>query len=228
LGQQNNNTALHPFHISDCTPVILSTGIRVQTLREFREGIINVHPDSIYHHFWGRLLQPRFDEPEYSNDFAAWAKHGLHEKALAEKLSVIDPTEHPDIDGLRSEVLEIVEERLDESEFIPWSRADQQFYFLKSELIILDTGIKATTPDELGKALKNIPFGSFYYHFIDARRRTEDKLDDFSDWLSKRGDDFVELKKQLLALDPFFSSLKTIRGKIVDIFEEFRTGGSDE
>lgn len=228
MGQQNNHSASSPFQIRDCTLVILSTGIRVQTLREFREGLINVHPDSIYHHFWGRLLQPRFDEPEYSNDFAAWARHGLHEKALAERLSVIDPTEHDDIEGVRTEVLERVEERLDESELIPWSRADQQFYFLKSKLIILDTGVKVQTPGELGKALKNIPSGSIYYHFIEARRRTDQKTDDFSEWLSYRGDEFKELRKQLCALDPFFSSLKTVRGKIVGIFEEYARGGKNE
>ncbi|MBW1712456.1 MAG: hypothetical protein JRJ59_04855, partial [Deltaproteobacteria bacterium] len=71
-----------PFRIRDCALITLATGVSVQTLREFREGLLIVHPGSIYHHFWGRLLEPYFDEPEYNNDFAAWVYHGLHDKSL--------------------------------------------------------------------------------------------------------------------------------------------------
>ena len=218
---------LQPFSIKDCALVIMSTGFRAQTLRELREGLGAVHEDSIYHHFWGRLLQPRFDEPEYSNDFAAWARHGLHEKALAEKLAVIDPTEFNSIEDVRSEVIEIVEERLDETEFVPWARADQMFYFITSKLIILDTGLVVNNPAELGAALENIPMGSIYYHFIDTRRRNERRSDDFSNWVSEGEGQYSELEAQLLAHDPFFSSLNTIRNDVTDIFKEYTSGGED-
>ncbi|NQU06531.1 MAG: hypothetical protein HQ568_10590 [Calditrichaeota bacterium] len=220
--------ALRPFKVRDCALVILSTGFRAQTLRELREGLSAVHEDCIYHHFWGRLLQPRFDEPEYSNDFAAWARHGLHEKALAEKLAVIDPTELDSIDDVRSEVIEIVEERLDETEYVPWARADQMFYFVTSKLIILDTGLEVKSPTELGEALRKIPMGSIFYHFIDARRRNVTRCDDFSNWLIENDDKYKKLRAQLVAYDPFFSSLNTVRNDIINIFEENGSGGENE
>jgi len=70
-------------------------GIKPKTYVNFSKDYKKIPAHgSIYHHFWGRLLQSQFDEPEYNNDFAAWVYHGLHEKALAEHLSVIDPTDY--------------------------------------------------------------------------------------------------------------------------------------
>ena len=206
---------------------MLSTGYRALNLREFRYALTKVHPDSIYHHFWGRLLQPSFDEPEFNNDFAAWARHGLHDGALAERLSMIDPVEFHDIEGLRNEVIEVVEERLDESELISWSMVDHQFYFLRSKLIVLDTTHKARTPAELGQALEKTPFGATYLHFIDARRRNENGFDDFTIWLNNRGDIYKDMTNQIAAIDPFFSCLETIRNKLIAVFKSEDSGGED-
>ena len=88
---------MKPFDVRECALISLATGVSVQTLREFREALLTVHPSSVYHHFWGRLLQPHFDEPEYNNDFAGWAIHGLDDRSLAERLAVIDPTDYGDM-----------------------------------------------------------------------------------------------------------------------------------
>ena len=208
-----------PFAVRDCSLIALATGIRVQNLKEFRDGLVEAHPGSIYHHFWGRLLQPRFDEPEYNNDFAAWAYHGLHEKALAERLSVVDPSRFDSIDDVRTEIVDIVEERLDESELIPWARADRQFYFMRSQIVVLDTGLEVHDPGELAGVMHDMSLGSVFYHFIDARRRTHDHADDFSLWIEGFGEACAELKQKLQEIDPFFSSLKEIRRMLTEILE---------
>ncbi|MBU2816804.1 hypothetical protein HF282_04775, partial [Acidithiobacillus ferrooxidans] len=69
---------------------------------------------SIYYHFWGSLLQPRFGEREYNNDFAGWVLHSLHDARLAERMAMLDPREYPDLSELRFDLLEIIDERLDE------------------------------------------------------------------------------------------------------------------
>jgi hypothetical protein len=66
--------------------ITIATGIRVQNLKEFAVALKEVPLGSIYHHFWGRLLRPLFDEPEYNNDFASWASRGLHDKPLRQTL----------------------------------------------------------------------------------------------------------------------------------------------
>ena len=80
-----------PFFVKDCALVTIATGKKAQNLKEMREHLLNIHLGSIYHHFWGGLLRPRFDEPEYNNDFAEWVHHALQDNILAERLSVIDP-----------------------------------------------------------------------------------------------------------------------------------------
>jgi hypothetical protein len=212
---------IYPFNVRDCALVAIATGFRAQNLREFREGLLNVHSGSIYHHFWGRLMHPQFDEPEYNNDFAAWAAHSLHEKALAERLSMIDPADFGDIEDLRQELVEVVENRLDEGEMVPWAKSDQQFYFIRSQIVVLDTGRVLKNPGELARVIPEMSSGSIFYHFIDARRRTPDSRDDFCTWLSGIKDGYEELQAQLKAVDPYFSSLVEIRQILSNIFNRY-------
>ena len=212
-----------PFAVKDCALITIATGVKVQNLKEFAAALKDIPLGSIYHHFWGRLLRPMFDEPEYNNDFASWAYRGLHDKDLAEQLSMVIPTDYRDLESLRQEMVEVVEMRLDDFEYVPWAKADQQFYFLKSQIVIFDTGIRYHHPNELMPQIMSLTTGSIYYHFIDARNRTADRIDDFSSWLQGFADEFKELEHCLCAIDPYFSSLKEIRQIINNTFSTFFT-----
>jgi hypothetical protein len=215
------------FALRDCALIPLGTGVVAQNLREFREGFRMVEAGSIYHHFWGRLLQPQFDEPEYNNDFSSWAHRALHEKALAERLSTVDPRGRETVEEIREELLEIVETHLDESELVPWARADQAFHFLKSQIIVFDTGHVVETPEALTRVLPAVSPGSFFYHFIDARRRTEQSRDDFSLWLLGRGPEFGPLVELLEGVDPYFSSLRDTQAMTAELVRYFFSGKED-
>jgi len=179
-----------------------------------------VHPESIYYHFWGGLLRPRFDDPEFNNDFAAWARDGLHDLRLAERLGVIDPTDFKDMEELRRELLEVIEERLDESEYVPWARVDQQFHFVRSKIVVFDTNISIDRPEKLPVTVQTMSVSSIFYHFIDARRRTPERNDDFSAWLSGYGDRYAELREHLSELDPYFATLSELRTRLANLFAE--------
>ena len=228
MAEQDDGKSLltQPFSIRDCALVSMATGYRAQNLREFKEGLLRVHGGSIYHHFWGRFLEPQFDEPEYSNDFAAWVYHRLNEKALAEKLSVIDPSDHEDIESVRQDLVERIEDRLYENEFVPWTRADEQFHFVCSQIVVLDTGRYLERPSDLPAAVPEMTIGSIFYHFIDARKRTEDRSNDFSAWLTGWGDRYNDLRLKLMAVDPFFSSLKELRFTVTKVLEKYFGGGN--
>ena len=191
----------------------MSTGLKAQTLAEFHDNLQRVDAASIYHHFWGRFLDSRFSEPEYNNDFASWVYRALHEKALAEKLSMINPT-FATIENIREEVVDIIAEHLDLTDYMAWSKADQRFYFLRSQIVVFDTNRFLHRPEDLLAAIPNLSLGAVFYHFIDARRRTDQGHDDFSAWLMGWGEGFAELCRQLTALDPFFSSLKELRWRV--------------
>jgi hypothetical protein len=209
-----------PFELKDCALIALATGRRAMTLRELRDGLETIDPGSIYYHFWGGLLRPRFDDPEYNNDFASWARHALHDWVLAERLSVIDPSVIEGMEALRQELIEVIEERLDEREVVPWSRPDQQFHFLTSQIVVFDTHRRLAAPQELLAALPTMSRGSVFYHFIDARRRHPERLDDFRAWLTGRDEDHTLLCRQLSDLDPFFTSLVETRDHLLALFRE--------
>jgi hypothetical protein len=217
----NNNKVENdniPFEVKDCALAAIATGKRAQNLRELRDSLQTIHSGSIYYHFWGGLLRPRFDDPEYNNDFAGWARHGLHDARLAERLGVIDPTDFTDIEELRRELIDVIEERLDETELIVWSKGDQQFHFIRSQIFVFDTHKRMNTPEELALAVPNMSRGSIFYHFIDARRRTEDSVDDFEAWLTGFGDKHSDLYNKIAGIDPYFISLTELRQQLVSLF----------
>lgn len=215
-----------PFAVKDCALIALGTGERAQNLRELCDRLQTTHSACIYHHFWGGLLHPRFDNPEYQNDFADWAWHGLRDARLAEKLALVDPSVYANLDDLRRELVEIIEERLDESEFIPWARTNQQFYFVRSQIVVFDTTLRMEEPEMLGKSVTRLSVGSVFYHFIDARRRTKSRRDDFSEWLLGFGDQYAGLVQRLTGIDPYFSSLTELRRELETVFRDCFAKGS--
>lgn len=209
------------FTARDCALIELATGIKAQNLRELRRGVEQAPPASIYHHFWGRLLRPQFDEPEYNNDFASWVYHALHDKPLAERLSILSPTDFADSEQLREAIIELIEERLDEKEVMAWAHADNMFHFQEARIVVFDTGMHFSSPANLVHQFDSLSLGSIFYHFIDARSRTETHCDDFSAWLEGFGDEYIHLIRKLGDMDPYFSSLGEIRYCVSEVLKNY-------
>jgi len=209
------------FAIKDCALIAIATGSKATTLKELRDILIGIDLDSIFYHFWGGLLQPRFEEREYNNDFAAWSWYALHDASLAERLAVVDPTEFESLDQLRRELVEILEERLDEKEYLPWMYATEPFKFIRSQIVVFDTRKRASTAEELARILPSISPSSVFYHFIDARRRPPHHGDDFSFWLSGFDDSYLNLCNMLTAIDPYFVSLTQLKSQLTSIFQQY-------
>lgn len=215
---------IEPFEIKDCAMIAVATGLRAQNLRELRHFIEEIHPDCIYYHFWSGLLNPRFEDPEYQNDFASWAIHGLNDLILAERLGIVDPTDFLDVEELRRELIDIIEERLDQTAIIPWAKPDSQFHLIRSKMVVLNTKIKVQTPEELGRLIPKLPPSSIFYHFIDSRRRTLGGNDDFSAWVSHFGPAYAPLVKRILDIDPYFIRLSVLREKLAAAFGHVEQG----
>ncbi len=213
-------TSDESLRVFDCAPVFIATGIHACTIRELIEGLRVVHPGSVQHHFWGRLLRPVIDEPEYSNDFAGWTGRELRDKVLAERLSVIYPTDFTNVEEFRHGIIDIIENRLDEDLISHTAMARQPFHFLRSQLVVFDTGTRIGDRSELADAVKGMSEGSIFYHFVEARRRTEKRCDDFSAWLESNSGDYHQLCVDLTAIDPYFSSLCEIRDRLENLFRQ--------
>ncbi|HHS50317.1 MAG TPA: hypothetical protein ENN07_04300 [candidate division Zixibacteria bacterium] len=209
------------FVIKDCALIPIATGKSARTLRELRHLLESIEAESIYYHFWGNLLKPRFDDPEFNNDFAAWAKHALHDGAIAEKLAVIDPTDFTDIEDLRHEIIDIIEESLFGDDSIHLCQRDEKFNFITSQILVFNTDTVVENPKELTALLPKLPVSSIFYHFIDARRRTPEHIDDFRAWLSGMNGKFTKLIEELANVDPYFSPLPVLRDRLSEIFADY-------
>ena len=215
------NARVESFVIKDCSLLTIATGKKAQNLKEMRDHLLNIHIGSIYHHFWGGLLRPGFDESEYNNDFAGWGHDALQDHILAERLSVLNPDAFADLESLREALLEVIEQRLDEIGTLPWAEPDMQFHFVRSQIIVFDTREKIEGPEHLVEALPKLSVGSVFYHFIDARRRSPEMMDDFRSWLKSCGADCENLISQLAAVDPYFGSLAELRAQLTNLFADY-------
>jgi hypothetical protein len=202
---QNTGEDSRVFEIKDCALIAIATGSRAINLKELRDILSTISLDSVYYHFWGGLLQPRFEEREYNNDFAA----------------VVDPTEFKDLEDLRQELLEIIEERLDEQIYHSLLYASSSFEFIRSQIVVFDTQKRMKTPEELAELLPTLSTGSIFYHFIDARRRLEHHGDDLSFWLSGCEPRYHVLCSKLAGIDPYFGNLIQLKQQLTKIFQDF-------
>lgn len=214
----HNTTQVHPFEIKDSALIGIATGVKAQNLRELRDKLETIEEGSIYYHFWGGRLRARFDDPEYNSDFASWARHSLHDGILAERIGVIYPTDFNNLEELRQELIEIIEQRLEESEIVPWAKADQQFGFMTSQIVVFNTDKQVREPHEFVEVLPELSHGSIYYHFIDARRRTKNRIDDFSEWLHNFNVEYETLLEEIAKIDLYFATLAEIQQELSDIF----------
>ena len=213
------------FAIKDCALATIATGRRAQTLRELRDVLSDIHPGCIYNHFWGTLLRPEHSDRDFNNDFATWCYYGLHDSIAAERMAVIDPADFEDLEGLRRELIDVIDERLDETEVMLFTRADQQFQFTRSIIVVFDTYRRLSEPAELAQVLPEWSVGSVFYHFIDARRRDSVHGDDFRAWLTGLGPEYKPLCDSLAEIDPYFDSLFVLRDRLAQVFAAFFASG---
>jgi len=206
---------IRAFKLMDCALITLATGKRAMNLRELRDRIVEVDDSSIYYHFYENLLRPSFDDPEYRNDFALWARRDLYQPELAEKLVVLDPMRCRDLSELRHRLLDVVEDYLAEHEFVPWARSGHEFHFLTSRVVVFDTGKRFETVEELGQLLPSLSTGSIYYHFIEAQRRPPLNMDDFSAWTMQWGEATAGLRHALAGVDYYFWTLPELRQRLI-------------
>ncbi|HHI97491.1 MAG TPA: hypothetical protein ENJ96_06530 [Thermodesulfatator atlanticus] len=209
------------FHVKDCALVSISTGVKAYILTELLDHLKQVEIGCLYYHFWARQLRPSFDHPEFHNDFAAWVHRELHDWVLAERLNLIAPHEFHNLEELREELINVLEERFDESGDLPWRKAEKPFYFVKSQIVVIDTGRRLNHPRQLLEVVPSLSQGSIFYHFIDARRRTPERIDDFRAWLSAFSPEYDDLSARLAAIDPYFLTLTEIRNQLAVVFEDY-------
>lgn len=211
---------MYPFEIKDCALLSRMSGLPAAVnLRELRDRIASCSHDVLYHHFCETTLVPSFDYPDYRNDFAVWVKRPLGDDILAERLGMIDPYSFFSLEELRATALDIIDERLSEIPMVPWARRGHEFHFMEAMTVVFDTGKRIAHPDQLVSTIKGMTNGSIYFHFLEARRRTLNGVDDFSVWLMDWGDKWRHYIQAMSTIDFAFNTLAELRDEIVRVLE---------
>lgn len=203
-----------PFYVKDCALASIAIGSKAQNLGEFLDRIKTVPAESIYYHFWRQSIETSLTPGSFYNDFSHWAHYQLHDDILAERLALIDPTAFTDLEMLRSTIVEIIENRLDEEDSVTFYLHTDAFHFIKSKIVVFNTPYKMEHPKDLVKTIPIISHSSIFYHFIDARRREIIASDDFSSWLLSYKEEFISLIKMFKQIDPYFISLTDLQKKL--------------
>ena len=204
------------FEVMDCVLLIRMSGLSpAMNLRELRDRIATCSENVLYHHFCETTLRPTFDDPDYRNDFAVWAKFYLGDRVLAERLGILDPYSYERMEELRAVVLEVIDDRLGELTMVPWVRPGDEFLFKEATTVVFDTGDRIRHPRELAPALRRMTNGSIYYHFLEALRRPPIGKDDFSTWLLEAGKEYEPYLRSLGSIDYHFHSLALLRKELV-------------
>lgn len=203
------------FEVKDCALLMRMSGLPpAMNLRELRDRIAACGENVLYHHFCEATLRPTFDDPDYRNDFAVWAKLYMRDRVLAERLGIIDPYAFDTMEELRAAVLDVIDDRLGEVTMIPWVRPGDEFLFREAITVVFDTGERIRNPRELAPAIMRMTDGSIYYHYLEALGRRPVAKDDFSVWLLGAGDEYGQLIRSLGAIDFYFYSLARLRKEL--------------
>jgi len=206
------------FTVKDCTLITRMAGIgTAMNLRELQERVSIAPVECLFHHFCETVLRPTFDDPEYHNDFAVWAARVLRDRVLAERLAIINPYKEANFEELRRQLIDIFEERLAETPYIPWAPPGHYFQFMRAVTVIFDTGVELHSPQDFVQQVPHMSLSSIYYHFVEARRRRDDGLDDFSGWMNDLNGSAQQLVEALAGVDFYFFSLDELKHSLVEV-----------
>lgn len=222
MAEKNNK----PFEIKDCTLITRMGGVgSAFNIRELRERVVACPTESLFHHFCETAIRPSFDDPEFRNDFAVWSARYLGDRVLAEKLGVLNPYSFDDIESLRHAIIDTLDERLAELLSLKMVSRGEEFLFMRAVTVVFKTGRQLNFPHELAASIADLSAGSLYYHFIEARRRTPDRVDDFTAWLRDFGEESQPMIEALSEIDFYYLTLHQLRERIVLSFSKFARSG---
>jgi len=200
-----------PFQFKDCVIIPKATGEKAASLKELREKIAVVSDESLYHHTYQYFLKGHLQE--YTNEFAEWAAEGIEERALSEQMSNLDPYEFETMDALRAELIRIITSYLDNNPEPRPVLPGNEFYFNETLTMVFHAGLRVRNLAEFVMALRYVDPGSIYFHFYEARNRSDNRINDFSNWFAsalKRD----ELAGRVDSLDPFMYGIEGVREQI--------------
>lgn len=218
-----NAIAANPFNFVSCKELKLMLGRTAWDEQELLEILEEVPLDCIYYHTHGHFLRHKYIVRPYHNDFAAWVDYEVRDRVLGERLGLLDPLDFTDLEALRGEIIQIIDDHLSRLQQVPRVIFGEPFYFMRSRIVEAPIGRSARTLLEFRDNLAVVDAGTIYFHFIDSRIRLGRRRGDFATWLADELGE-TELSDKIAAINPYFLSMEGVRAKILALCDEALAG----
>ena len=167
----SSKTAEAPFLFTGCWELKEMLGRTARDERQLLETIEEIPLDSLYYHTHSFFLRHQYIAGPYLNDFATWAATQVQDQVLGEKLGILDPFDHENLESLRAEIVTIIDNHLSRLATIPRAIFGEPFYFMQSRIITVPTGLEARTLTEFREILTTADSSVVYYHTFEAMLR---------------------------------------------------------
>jgi len=208
--------ARKPFRFEFALSLTRYTGYAADNLRALLRGLERVPGGSIYHHLHHALFRRHFAIGAFANDFAVWCWKELHEEALGERLTIIDPLEFSTIRAARNRLIEEVDRYLGSVEYVQHVPHERQFFFQESQTFVLPTGKEAYELPEFAAEVRKASPDVIFHHFVVAALRVGPGENDFSVWIEEQCRK-PDLAQRLRELSPYSVDLFTLQNRIADL-----------
>src|SRR5438552_1258615 len=173
-----------PFVFRKVLYLVEATGKRARTLDELLRVVTVVDPIAISYHMHHEYLAVRFMEPEWPNDFAAWAADVIGDRILAEKLAALRVFNFRTLESLQLDLGRMIATHLEE---FPAAAAQvappgRDFIFCMARSLVCDCNRQARSIAEFASALGEVESSSIYFHLFETRFAGGDRANDFALW----------------------------------------------
>ena len=209
-----------PFRFMACSEIQELLGKQAEDERSLSELLEEVPVDSVYFHTHSYFLRHRFIERIYPNDFAEWIANQVRDHVLAERLSVVDPYDFTSLEMLREELISIIDDHLSGMSTVPRAQFGSPFYFNRSRILQVPTGLEVRTLPEFRDAISEVDVSALYFHVFEAHLRLQREENDFSSWI-RESLKLPALANRMKALNPYVGSLERLRSSLLNMCDDY-------
>ncbi len=217
--------AKQPFQFMSASTITRICGNQANTIRELLEEIRRASDACIFTHTFQTLEEHHFLTEGFSNDFAHWVLTGCNEPRLAERLAALDVRQYKTIGGLRGDLIAVLEDYVENSPEQADRLAFEPFYLCEAETVAVPAGRVACDLASFAEALQELGLDSIHYHFIVARLRPPQGVNDFCNWISDSLG-LPELARKIDAIDIYTNTLEGLRQRILEEITAWMSGAS--
>lgn len=207
------------FRFIACSEIQEILGKQAEDERSLAELLEEVPLDSVYFHTHSYFLRHRFIERIYPNDFAEWVGEQVRDHILAERLSVVDPFDFKSLEALREELISILDDHLSGLVSVPRAGFGTPFYFSRSRILEVPTGLETRTLREFRDAISEVDASSIYFHVFEAHLRLQREENDFSAWI-RNSLNLPSLADRIKELNPYLGSLERLRSSLLTMCDD--------